>query len=541
MTQIYVTGHRNPDTDSIVSAMAYAALRNALGDREFMPARLGELNDESKMVLERFGFDPPMRLYTVRTQVRDLAFDTPPAISTAVTLSHAWSILQEDTRIMALPVVDEDGKLYGMLSAGDIAAYDMRSIANARVEGIPLFNLLSSLEGQLMNEPQGVDGISGEVLIALPQVPCVEEVVSDTTILICGDQPEVIRIAMERQAACVIICGAEMPAELRNSPMQGKGTTCIISTPYDAYRAARMIYQSIPVARVCHHGDVVHFHLDDYLDDVKESMLQSRYRSYPVLDEKENVVGTISRFHLIRPKRKRVVLVDHNEAAQSIPGLEQAEIVEIIDHHRLADVQTGSPIYFRNEPVGSTATIIAGMFQEKGIMPSEHMAGLLAAAIVSDTIMFKSPTCTERDKRVAERMARIARLSLEDLGHDIFAASSSMEKSAEDMLLSDFKEFHIAGHTLGIGQITCLDSQAVLERQEALLQAMAQERKQRGYDLILLMLTDVLREGTQLLFLGDADIIRQAFNVDTTGNTVFLPKVISRKKQVVPMLSVMWG
>ncbi len=539
MSKVYVTGHRNPDTDSIVSAMAYASLRNALGDRGFIPVRLGELNDETKLVLTRFGYPPPEKLYTVRTQVMDLNYDTPPVISRAVTVSHAWGILQEDQKIMTLPVVNDDGTLYGMLSLSDIAGFDMRSIDDANVNHIPLFNLLSSLEGQLVHDADGVDGISGEVVIALPQTNPLPGRVIENSILLCGQQPEVIRAAIEKKAVCVIVCASEISKDTLT--LAKESNTVLISTPFDAYRAARLIYQSIPVSRICRKEDVVYFHLEDYVDDVRESMLQSRFRSYPVLDAQERVVGTVSRYHLIRPKRKRVVLVDHNEAAQSIPGLEQAEILEIIDHHRLADVQTGSPIYFRNEPVGSTATIIAGMFQEKGVMPSPKMAGLLAAAIVSDTIVFKSPTCTPRDRQMAERMARIAQVTVDELGHDIFAASSSGEKSAKEMLLSDFKEFHIAGHSLGIGQVTCLDSELIMEREQELFAAMEQAKAKNQYDLILLMLTDVLREGTLLLYLGDSDIIKQAFNVDVGDNRAFLPGVMSRKKQVVPMLSLMWG
>lgn len=536
MDQVYVTGHRNPDTDSIVSAMAYAALRNAHGFREFIPVRLGGLNDETKLVLERFAFEPPMRLHTVRTQVQDLDFDTPPCISAALTVSHAWSMIRENKAIMALPIVNEDGTLYGMLSQGDIAAYDMRSIQSTHVEGIPLFNLLSALEGQLINEADGIDEISGEVAIALPQTHPVEERITRASILICGSQPELIEAAIKKGACCIIVCASDIEATWK----QAKGI-CILSTPFDAYRAARLLFQSIPVGRICHKEGIVHFKLCEFVDDVRETMLQSRFRSYPVLDENERVVGTISRFHLIRPRRKRVVLVDHNEAAQSVPGLEQAEILEIIDHHRLADVQTGAPIYFRNEPVGSTATIIASMFQEKGIMPSKGMAGLLTAAIVSDTIMFKSPTCTDRDRRVAERMARIADVSLQELGNFIFAASSVSERDAEEMLLSDFKEFHIAGHGLGIGQVICMDSQQLMARAEEFYTAMKKRKDACGYDYILLMLTDVLRDGTQLLFLGDAETINQAFNVNAEGNDVFLEKVMSRKKQVVPSLSLLWG
>ena len=538
MDPIYVTGHRNPDTDSIVSAMSYAALRNALGDREFVAARLGEISDETQMVLDRFGFEPPMRIHTMRTQVRDLDFDTPPALSSAVTVSRAWNVLCDDRNLSALPVTDEEGRLYGLLTQGDIATYDMNSIQHPVVEGVPVFNLLSVLEGRILNEAGDMcDSISGEVVLALPKAHEAPLFTGKDYILLCGQQPEIIRSAIEAGVRCVVVCQAELSEELRSMP----GETCIISTPHDAYRAARLIYHAIPVGRICYKNEISHFHLDDYIDDVREVVLQSRYRSYPILDENDKVVGTLSRFHLLRPRRKRVVLVDHNEAAQSVPGLEQAEIREIIDHHRLADIQTNQPIYFRNETVGSTATIIAGMYQEKGLMPSDKLAGLIAAAIVSDTVMFKSPTCTERDRRMAERMARIAGVSLEELGQLIFAASTSDQRPAEELLFSDFKEFHIAGHELGIGQVTCLNSEHILERTEEFLEIMRRTVRERSYDMMLLMLTDVLREGTQLLFLGDEDTIRQAFNVEVEGNTCFLPKIMSRKKQIVPMLSVLWG
>jgi len=233
--------------------------------------------------------------------------------------------------------------------------------------------------------------------------------------------------------------------------------------------------------------------------------------------------------------------VDHNEVAQSVRGLDQAEILEIIDHHRLADIQTGNPIYVRNEPVGSTTTIVAEMYQDKGLMPSEKMAGLMAAAITSDTVMFKSPTCTRRDIDMANRMARIANVSLEELGHMIFSSSGGDNRSVEDLLKTDFKEFHIAGYNLAVSQITCADSDHMMLRKEEFLSAMETMKKSRGYDMILLMLTDVLLEGTRLLYLGDEQSIRQAFNCKVGDNTVFLPKVMSRKKQVIPALSALWG
>lgn len=538
MDTIYVTGHRNPDTDSIVSAMAYAALRNALGDRQYQAARLGHVSDETQLVLDRFGFSAPQWIKTVRTQVRDLDYDTPPALSSAVTVSRAWSVLSSDSSIAAIPVTNEDGTLFGMLSAGDIAAYDMRSIERPYIEEIPVFNLLSVLEGRLLNEAGNmVDSLTGNVTIALPQ-SCDNLLFSaKDSIVVCGDQPEMLRRALALGVRCVIVCQAEVDEALRREPTD----TCIISTPFDAYRAVRLIYQSLPIRRICRTENLECFHLDDYVDDVREGMLKSRYRCYPILDENEHVVGTLSRYHLIRPRRKRVVLVDHNEVAQSVPGLEQAEILEIIDHHRLADIQTGNPIYFRNEPVGSTTTIIAGMYQERGLMPSEKLAGMMAAAIVSDTVMFKSPTCTARDRNMAERMARIANVSLEELGQKIFSASWSDDKTAKELLFADFKDFHIAGHNLGVGQITCVNSMHILQRKDEFLEEMKKTMHERHYDLMLLMLTDVLREGTQLIYVGDEDTIRMAFSSEARNNEVFLPKVMSRKKQIIPALSAMWG
>ena len=536
MDTIYVTGHRNPDTDSIVAAMAYAALRNALGDREYVAACLGRVSDETQSVLDRFGFEPPVRIHSMFTQIRDLEFDKPPVFSTAVTMDRAWAVL-DSQKAQAIPVANDDGTLYGMLSRDDVANYNMSLVNASRLNAVPLFNVLSVLEGKVLNEAgETTDEISGEVTIALPQ--CRENLLfqSQNSVVLCGHQPDMIRRALEMNVNCLVLCQAELSDELRNLPTK----TCIISTPFDAYRAARLIFQSTPIGRVCNNRDLICFHLEDKVDDVREAMLKHRYSCYPVLDETEKVVGILSRYHLLRPRRKRVVLVDHNEISQSVPGLDEAEILEIIDHHRLADIQTNGPIYVRNEPVGSTNTIIASMFQDRGLMPSEKMAGMMAAAILSDTVMFKSPTCTERDIRTAERMARIANISLDELGKYIFSASME-SKTAQDLLHSDYKEFHIAGHNLAVAQITCVDSPKMLERKDEFLTLMQDVAKKKDFSMVILMLTDVLKEGTQLIYLGDDDIIRQGFNVQPKDNTVFLPGIMSRKKQIIPMLSALWG
>ncbi len=537
MDPIYVTGHRNPDTDSIVAAMAYAALRNALGDREYEPACLGRVSDETQIVLDRFGFQAPQRLRDMHTQVRDLDFDTPPVLSAAVTEGRAWKVLQEQKNIPAVPVANEDGTLYGMLSREDVAAYNMALVNSGILKQAPLFNVLSVLEGRVLNEAgEATDTIGGEVVIALPQSRENLLFQNPDTVVICGHQPDMIRRAMELNVNALVLCQAELPEELRELPTK----TCVIATPFDAYRAARLIFQSTPIGRICNNKGLICFHLEDRVDDVREIMLKHRFSCYPILDENEHVVGILSRYHLLRPRRKRVVLVDHNEAAQSVPGLEEAEILEIIDHHRLADIQTTNPIYVRNEPVGSTNTILAGMFQDRGLMPSANMAGMMAAAILSDTVMFKSPTCTARDVRTAERMARIANVSLDELGKAIFSASVG-GKSVEEMFYTDFKEFHIAGYDLAVSQITCVDSPSLLERKAEFLELMGRTSKERDFSLVILMLTDVLLEGTQMIFVGDEEAIHQAFGIMPKGNTVFLPGIMSRKKQVIPMLSALWG
>ena len=537
MDPIYVTGHRNPDTDSIVAAMAYAALRNALGDREYEAACLGRVSDETQVVLNRFGFQPPKQIHNMYTQVRDLDFDAPPVLSTAVTVGRAWKSMQDQKNSTALPVANEDGTLYGMLYRENVASYNMDLVSSAYLEDVPLFNVLSVLEGEILNAAgECTDSISGEITIALPMSQ--ENLLFDRqdSIVLCGHQPDMIRRALEMNVRCLVLCQAELSEELRQLPTQ----TCIIFTPFDAYRAARLIFQSAPIGRICRTTDLVCFHLDDRVDDVKEQVLKYRDPCYPILDENEKVVGVLTRYHLLRPRRKRVVLVDHNEASQSVPGLEEAEILAIIDHHRLADVQTNHPVYFRNEPVGSTNTIIASMFQERGLLPSPKMAGMMAAAILSDTVMFKSPTCTNRDVWTAERMARLAKVSLEELGREIFAASVE-NKTAEEILFTDYKEFHIAGHSLAVAQITCMDSPNLLARKDEFLKLMTTAAQKKGLDMMILMLTDVLLEGTQIIYLGEEDTIRQAFSVEPRDNEAFLPKVMSRKKQIIPMLSALWG
>lgn len=538
MSRVYVVGHRNPDTDAVVSAMAYAALRNATGDRDYVAGRLDHLSDETKRMLTKFGFTSPIRIKDVRTQVNDIDFDRPPVLEPSATLDRAWKTMNDDGTT-SIPVVNSDGTLFGTLSAGDIASYTLNTVNNPRVSELPLFNLLGVIEGQIAKDGKCVDTISGDIAIALPTNGDLPSFSDSDKIVLCGNQPDMIRYSLEKNVNALILCGFNIDKALIEEYKDSE--TCVIYTPFDALRTSKMICQSMPIERVCAREDIVCFHLTDYIDDVRETILKSRYRSYPVLDEEDKVVGTLSRFHLLRPRRKNIVLVDHNESVQSVPGLDQANLIEIIDHHRLADIQTSQPINVRNETVGSTTTIIAEMYQESGVTPTPAMAGLMVSAILSDTVMFKSPTCTERDKVLANRLARIAGISIEDIGAELYDSSNVNDQSAEHLIKTDFKEFHIAGQMLGVSQIICVDSKSVLTRKEEFLETMSMIKKKNGYDMILLMLTDVLIEGTVLLYIGSDDTIQNAFSAEAHDNELFLPGVMSRKKQIIPMLTALWG
>lgn len=536
MNEIFVTGHRNPDTDSVIAAISYASLRNALGDRNYIPVHLDHINDETQRVLDHFEFDAPARLRNVRTQICDLDYDTPPALNSTVSIDRAWNVIQEQG-ISNIPVINEDGTLYGMISAGDITEYYMEANEDGYVENVPIFNLMSVLEGRLISDAHEKDTLSGDIVIALPQD--YEEIPfrKKESIVICGSQPEMIRKALDFGVECLILCQAEIDPAWVSNP----GTTCIISTPFDARFTSNQIIQAVPISGHCATEKVTCFHLKDYIDEIREKMTDRRDIYYPVLDEQEKVVGMLSRYHLMRPKRKQVVLVDHNEMAQAVPGLNEADILEIIDHHRLADIQTLQPIRMRNEPVGSTTTIIAYMYQEHGVVPSRKMAGLMLSAILSDTVMFKSPTCTKRDIAMAERLARIAGVTVEELGKTLFADTFDASTDLNQLVTRDFKEFHIAEQKFGVGQITSYDSEDLLSRKKELLEILHNLMKNRKFTFIMLMITDVLLGGTHLIYFGNDDIIRHAFNLEPKDNLVFLPGVMSRKKQVIPMLSDLWG
>lgn len=535
-----ICGHRYPDTDSIVSALAYEELKTQMG-QPAIAVRAGEINIETQHVLNRFGFEAPPPVFDVRMQVRDLDFDQPGTLQADMPLLCAWRLFH-DEKLRSLPIVDDAGRLVGLVTAGRTAEFDLQTATNPHLD-VAFPNLLLALDAQLLNGP-APERMAGQVQIAGDRAAVKPGVVLLTDRL---DRP-LLAAAEEQGVACLVWCtgGVQPPEELHRLQRRLASTCriCIVHTAYDLYRAARFIFQATSLADIMQKPPIISFQISDYLDDVRDQMLNSRFRSYPVVDREGKAVGTISRYHLLKPRRKRLILVDHNEVAQSIPGVSQADVLEIIDHHRLGDVQTDSPIYFRAEPVGCTATIVAGMFFENGLSIPKPLAGLMLAAILSDTILFKSPTCTRRDRIIAERLARIADVDTEELGRDMFSAAANWgDKKAEELLFHDFKEFLLNHTRIGVGQISCLNSDELAGKDDELLALMEETRQKRGYDFVLMMQTDILREGTRFLWVGDnASIIERAFGPTTAAScTAFLAGVMSRKKQIIPAISAIVG
>jgi len=535
---IYITGHKNPDTDSICASIAYAELKKRLAISA-VPVRIGEINRETEFVLKYFKTEVPDYLYSVKTQVCDLNIDEISPVAADISIKTAWNIMQKNN-VKVLPVANGDGKLLGIITLSDITASYMNAVdSNALSSGkTSLQNIIDTLKAKLIYGCNDDFCSTGKVVVAAMEPGSMEPFVEKGDIVLVGDRKDAQSKAAEIGVGCIIItCGGKIDADVLE---QAKKNKCIVmGTGYDTFMAARLISQSISVGLVMTQKDLICFHIDDYVDSIKDRMLQTRYRSYPVLDDNGCVKGFVSRYHLISQKRKKIILLDHNEKAQTIDGIEQAEILEIIDHHRLGDIQTGYPVFMRNEIVGSTSTLIANMYFENGIKPSKEIAGILCAAILSDTVKFKSPTSTYADTAVASKLAKIAEIDIDEFATKMFRAGSALDgMSPQEILKNDFKDYVINKNKIGIGQISSLDLKNLLELKNSLLEYMNDYLSGNNYRLLLLMMTDVVNEGSYLLFAGDnGELIRKAFGVEPDEGGVYLRGVVSRKKQVVPLLA----
>ena len=535
---IYITGHKNPDTDSICAAIAYAELkkRHAINA---VPVRIGDINKETEFVLKYFGVDIPEYKETVRTQVSDLNMDIINPVSEDISIKAAWSIMQKNN-IKVLPVADINSKLLGIITLSDITSSYLDALENniLSASNTPLRNITDTLSARLICGNEDDFKAAGKVVIAAMIPEDMGPFVEKGDIVIIGNRKDSQMEAISIGVSCLILtCGGQIDQEVLNYAQEAG---CIVlETYYDTFTTARLINQSIPVSYIMTRKQLVSFNIHDYIDNIKEKMLKTRYRSYPVVDDEGRIKGFISRYHLISQRRKKIILVDHNEKAQTIDGVEQADILEIIDHHRIGDIQTTYPIYFKNDTVGSTSTLIANMYFENGLNPSKKIAGILCAAIISDTIKFKSPTSTYADELSANKLAKIADINIEDFAKALYKASASLEGMSPQTILDyDFKDFNLNKYKIGIGQINSSDSEAFGKVRDSLLEHMKIVRENKGYNVILLMVTDIVNEGSEILFAADdRGLVEKAFNTKSGERSVFLSGVVSRKKQIIPMLS----
>lgn len=535
---IYITGHKNPDTDSICAAIAYSEYKRKKG-YQAVPVRLGEINRETQFVLKYFSVEVPVYKNNIKVQVSDLDIDRISPVSPDITIKTAWSIMKKNNK-KVLAVSDEEERLLGIITLSDITKNYLDTMENSilAVSHTPLNAIIETLDAKQLNGCREEFKTSGKVTIAAMTCDCLEPFVEPGDIVITGNRKDSQIKCIELGAACIIVtCKAEVELEVIELADQYK--CIIISTEFDTFNTARLINQSIPVGFIMTRDELTHFDLNEYIEDIQYKMIQNRFRSYPVVDGESRIIGFISRYHLMSQRKKQVILLDHNEKAQTIDGIEQAEILEIIDHHRIGDIQTMNPVYFKNEPVGSTATIIANLYFEDGIRPSKKIAGIMCAAIISDTISFKSPTCTRNDIDTAQKLSMIAEIDMDEFAVMMFKAGSALDgRTPKDILYNDFKEYHFSEYKLGIGQINSTDRESIDKYRQDLLKLLEETSEEKDYSLILLLITDVINDGSELLYAGKNKwIISKAFKLDAGDNSVFVKGLVSRKKQVVPNIA----
>ena len=539
---VYITGHKNPDTDSIMSAIAYADLKNRLGEVRAIPIRLGKLNPESRFVLDYFGVDAPKIKESMQLQVKDLDIDTGNIIDPSIAIRNAWDIFQKG-EAHSLSVVDADGKIVGIASLSNITraymdVWDDKILGRSKT---PIDNIIDVLAAHIINLPDNPRSYNGKMTVFAMnegEENNLEDVIIEGDIVISGNRDDYYEFLIKQKVGLIILThGAVMNEEMVNLARENNVT--VLSTEYNSFMTARLLPMTIPISHVMTTDNLVYFTTEDNLDQVRDAMAKSRFRSYPVVDSSERIVGSVSRYHLISSEKKKLILVDHNERNQSIDDIEEAEIQEIIDHHRVANILTTGPVFFRAEPVGSTATIISEMYLESGIRPSKKIAGILCAAIISDTLLFRSPTTTETDKRILDRMSKIADLNPEEFADKMFRAATSLKgKSATDLVEGDVKTFNIGGEDFRVGQVMTMNPEELIPIMDELKDLMDKKIKAKNESTFVLVLTDIFNQRSDLLVVGEHfDSIREEFGEITERGTINAPGVLSRKKQVIPKLT----
>ena len=536
--KVYVVGHKNPDTDSICSAIAYAELKKQITGKNYVAKRAGEVSEETRYVLDYFHVEEPALLQNVFQQLKDVDIRKIDGVSSQASIKEAWAMMRENS-IRTLPVLNEQ-KLEGIITIGDIAnsymeLYDSYLLSDARTQ---YRSIMNTLDGKIVTGNEHAYFVKGKVVIAASSPDMMENFIDEDDLVIVGNRYESQLCAIEMDASCLVIFqGAEVSKTIRK--LASERDVVIISTPHDTFTTARLINQSIPVKYFMTKEHLSTFHMNDYLEEVRDVMSKKRYRDFPVIDKKGRFTGFISRRRLLKPRRKQVVLVDHNEKTQAVDGIEEAEILEIIDHHRIGNLETMGPVYFRNQPLGCTATIIYQMYQENQITPSRETAGLLCAAIISDTLLFQSPTCTPMDEATARTLAQIAGINIDEFAKEMFKAGSNLaNKSVSEICFQDFKEFHVNELTFGVGQINSMSSEELQEIREKVCPELPDVLKESGLDMVFFMLTNIVDQSTELLCCGGSarQTVIDAFELPEDTDQIVLNGVVSRKKQLIPTL-----
>lgn len=539
MKSTIVIGHKNPDTDSICSAICYADLKRRLTGESYVPCRAGEINDETRFVLDKFGVDAPQLIESLEPTINDVQFREVEGISPRISLRHAWEHMR-DNNIQSLPVITKRGKIKGIITLGDEARFyledqDPRALSKAST---PYLNIAETLWGEIIVGDSEAKFMKGKIVVAAYHPTVIEDSVAEGDLVILGSNTELQKHAIDRGAGCIVICvGAKVTPAVRK---RAEETGCaIIVSPMDIYTCAKLVTHAMPVGHIMRKDGIITFNTDELVADVKATVSKLRIRYFPVLDSNDCYVGMMSQRNLLDIERQRVILVDHNEKGQAIDGIQSAEVVEVIDHHRIDSVETVNPIYFRAQPLGCTATIISMMYRENNFEIEPTIAGLLCSAILSDTLMFRSPTCTMLDESMACQLAQIAGIDIREHAMAMFNAGSKLgRKSADEIYHLDCKRFSAATASIIVSQVTSVSDKELEKVKRKLLPYMESLLPTSGADMLFAMLTNIIEQSTELLFVGQNArvVVQNAFSQEANADSVFLEGVVSRKKQVIAPL-----
>ncbi len=536
--EISIIGHKNPDTDSICSAIAYAYLKNTIDkENKYVPKRAGNINQETEFVLKNFKIEIPKYIEDVYNRVYDIELKCAPSIDKNLSLKNAYALMKQyDAHTLC---ITDNNFLTGVITVGDIAAstldvYDNKIVSKAET---PFSNIVETIEGTVLTGDINKNFTNGRVMIATSTPNAMTDNVSENDLVIIGNSFEAQFFSIKNGAQCMIVCSKTVDPSILE--MAEERNCIVVSTLYDAYTVARLINQSMPVLYFMSSKKIISFRQDDFTESVKDVMSKVRYSYFPVVNQQNEYLGLISKRSFINMDKKKVILVDHNEKSQAVEGIDNAEILEIVDHHRIGGLQTCNPVFFRNQPLGCTSTIIYKLFKENEIEIPKEIAGIMCAAIISDTLMFRSPTCTLEDKITAEKLAKTAEIDIEHFAEEMFSAGSNISnKTVKDIFYQDYKTFSSGGITFGVSQVTSPSKKQLEELKDEVTLFINDMFESSGLNMVFCLLTNIIDQTSIIVFKGhDAkSLLQSAFELDITEDYIILSNLVSRKKQFIPSL-----